>query len=86
MGAHDNRRKHNRVPLGYEAVIHSGRVLIARCNVLDISAEGARLFLDKPLENVPAEFVLRLSRNGKIERDCQLVWREQNEIGVHFSS
>ena len=81
-----NRRRHSRVALGYEAVIHSGQVLIARCNVLDISAEGARLFLDKPIENVPAEFVLRLSRNGKIERGCQLVWREQNEIGVHFSS
>ena len=82
----DNRRKHTRVALGYEAVIHSGNVLISRCSVLDISREGARLFLEKPVESVPAEFVLRLSRNGKIERDCHLVWREQNQIGVHFSS
>jgi hypothetical protein len=82
----DNRRKHARVALGYEAVIHSGNVLISRCSVLDISREGARLFLETPVESVPAEFVLRLSRNGKIERDCHLVWRQQNEIGVHFSS
>jgi hypothetical protein len=81
-----NRRKQNRVSLGYEAVIHSGRVLIARCNVLDISAEGARLFVNDSANAIPAEFVLRLSRNGKIERGCHLVWREQNEIGVHFSS
>lgn len=81
-----NRRRYARVPLGYEAVIHAGNVLISRCNVLDMSREGARLFLETPVKDVPAEFVLRLSRNGKIERDCQLVWRQQNEIGVHFSS
>jgi c-di-GMP-binding flagellar brake protein YcgR len=81
--AANNRRKHRRVPLAQEAVIHINRKLIAKCTVCDISKAGARLFVEKAVE-VPTEFTLRLSRNGAVRRQCKQMWRAGNEIGVRF--
>jgi hypothetical protein len=78
-----NRRTAPRVGFFREAVIHSRRQLIAKCAVLDISKSGARIALDQSV-TLPVEFTLQMSKNGAVRRQCQLIWRNNNEIGVRF--
>jgi len=49
--------------------------------VYDLSQTGARLLLDPAVE-LPAEFLLVLSRN--VSRRCRLVWRRERQAGVKF--
>lgn len=81
----DNRRKNPRVPFLQKAVIHVKGKLITHCSVLDISAGGARLFIEEPT-NVPMQFTLQLSKNGAVHRQCRKVWHVQNELGIRFIS
>jgi hypothetical protein len=54
------------------------------CTLLDISDSGARLALPASTE-VPDEFVLLLSANGKARRRCRVAWRgNRDQIGVQF--
>jgi hypothetical protein len=49
----------------------------------DISEGGARLAsLDG--DQLPDELLLSFSRDGKVRRRCQLVWRNDEEMGVRF--
>jgi hypothetical protein len=34
---------------------------------------------------LPAQFVLALSRNGQVRRQCELVWRSVNHFGIRFT-
>jgi hypothetical protein len=34
--------------------------------------------------DLPEMLLLSLSRNGKVRRHCRLMWRSEDEIGVHF--
>jgi hypothetical protein len=53
------------------------------CFVENLSASGAKLRLNIP-DDVPDQFTLLLSRDGKISRNCRIVWRSDREIGVQF--
>jgi hypothetical protein len=53
--------------------------------MLDISGTGARLELRKD-DEVPNHFILLLSHNGQLRRQCSVVWRNKNTLGVHFVS
>jgi hypothetical protein len=79
-----NRRRDRRVNLAHDAVIHARRKLIAKCAVLDISKSGARISIDQSVA-LPVEFTLQMSRNGGVCRQCQLIWRTDDQIGVRFS-
>jgi len=78
-----NRRRNPRVKLVREAVIHCRRKLIARCAVLDISESGAKISIDHSI-TLPLEFTLQMSKSGAVSRQCQLIWRTQDQIGVRF--
>ena len=56
---------------------------LADCVVLDVSVTGARLAL-KPGTELPDQFVLILSKTGKVLRRCTVIWRKSNQIGVDF--
>lgn len=59
--------------------------LISLCTLLDISDTGARLRLPTGSEiEVLPEFVLSLSQRGNLFRQCLLVWRERDQVGVQF--
>ncbi|WP_439572660.1 PilZ domain-containing protein [Phreatobacter sp.] len=58
-----------------------GRLL--PCMMNDISKGGARVTLREDGE-VPDRFVLRLDNAGRATRQCRLVWRRGNELGVAF--
>jgi hypothetical protein len=55
------------------------------CEILDISAGGARL---RPLmcapDMVPDRFTLLLSACGNVRRACRVAWRSASEFGVQF--
>jgi hypothetical protein len=54
------------------------------CTLIDISESGARLVLPSGME-VPDEFVLLLSANGRARRRCRVAWRgNRRQIGVEF--
>jgi PilZ domain len=55
------------------------------CVMADVSAGGARLLV-KPTANVPNRFILLLSRDGELRRECFVAWRSVNKIGVRFDS
>ena len=53
------------------------------CALHDISDTGARIDVEDA-EAVPDRFVLVLSGNGSPRRQCRVVWRQPNQIGVTF--
>jgi hypothetical protein len=54
------------------------------CMVLDISAGGARLMVDAPLE-LPEHFTIELTSRKKARRRCRVVWRAGHLIGIMFA-
>jgi hypothetical protein len=55
------------------------------CTLVDISDTGARLFIDDIAE-VPTRFTLAMTERGVPRRECRLIWRGENEIGVSFEA
>ena len=60
-------------PVGGEPVV---------CLICDISETGA--FLRMAVADVPKRFTLLLSNDGRIKRDCKVVWQRGIDIGVEF--
>jgi hypothetical protein len=84
------RRRTQRKPFSHPAgLFHTNGKPICGCLMRDISDTGARLKLgDTPGSKVgelPGEFILAISRSGNVFRRCKLVWRRNDELGVHFS-
>ena len=77
-------RKHPRQALHYPAWIVLGadqapyKVMLS-----DVSRSGAKISLAGHLE-IPEEFVLLLSEEGRTRRNCRAVWRDNNCMGVEF--
>ena len=67
------------------ASIHSGSELVCCCMLLEISESGARLAVPSE-RSIPARFVLCLSQNGLVRRQCQVSWRAKDELGVIFEA
>lgn len=49
---------------------------------LDMSETGARLAAARPLLNLPSRFTLLLE--GKVQRQCEIVWADVRYVGVKF--
>lgn len=56
---------------------------MVECMLRDISDTGAKLLLIVPKE-LPDQFILRLSMDGRVARKCRVSWKSDNEIGVTF--
>jgi hypothetical protein len=56
---------------------------IGECRMRDVSAGGAR-FVHTIADELPPELLLSLSKDGRVRRHCELVWRKENEVGVRF--
>lgn len=59
--------------------------LIARVTVRDVSATGAKIALAGPVGDLPEEFVLVLSRDGRAQRRCTMAWRTETGMGLRFN-
>ena len=56
---------------------------IGPCDVENVSVGGAMVGYACATE-LPAQFVLSLSRNGQVRRHCQIAWRAKDRVGVRF--
>lgn len=54
-----------------------------KCVLWDISEAGVRITIDAPA-SVPYEFFLVLSKDGKVRRQCRVVWRSEDQVGASF--
>ncbi len=80
-----NRRVEPRKRVARSATIAAPGMLSAvPCIVLDISLSGARLHVHHESE-VPNQFTLLIELDGQ-EHACQVAWRRENAIGVHFTN
>lgn len=72
-------------------VLTGGRITVSdgsimeKCLVVDMSEGGARLELKKA-DELPENFLLLLSHDGRLNRHCSVVWRQGSTIGVKFVS
>ena len=53
------------------------------CQVMDISANGAKIIPATPSQ-VPDRFELALTKGDDAHRVCEVVWRRGKTIGVQF--
>jgi PilZ domain-containing protein len=73
--------RHNITEPGWVDVGDKAR--FKRCELIDISDTGARLFVED-IEDIPDSFSLHLSGYGIRCHLCNVVWRRDNSIGVEF--
>ena len=53
------------------------------CNVLDLSASGAKLVVDDPA-SIGNRIRLAFARDARTGRSCEVVWRRGKTLGVRF--
>jgi hypothetical protein len=80
-----DKRKAPRKFLKYPARIESGDgTVLGECLLADISQSGARLKI-KSEGTLPNRFTLLLGSPSGARRQCRVVWRRGDEIGVEFN-
>ena len=80
------RRQGVRFGTTIPALIHvAGGASLLPCTVLDVSEGGGRIRLEAPLM-LPDQFTLLLTSNGRVRRDCRVIWRQDVYLGVAFSA
>src|SRR5687767_11768051 len=78
------KRRMRRHQLRYAAWVAVGDSSPAKsCTVADVSETGARLELESP-GDLPKEFWLLLSRDGKVRRRCEVVWQTGDQVGARY--
>ena len=80
----DKRRDPRRYVVNGARISREGSADLQDCRMIDVSAFGARLELKKG-GSIPDQFMLLLSHDGKLSRQCSVVWRSENAIGIKFS-
>ena len=53
------------------------------CYVSDMTLTGARLHLEDTID-LPSIFSLLLTRDGRVLRECSLIWQEDHNASVLF--
>lgn len=79
----ENRPSRRRV-LKTGVIAFADRFRSFPCTVRDLSEAGARLRVDNPAM-VPHHFELLIEQDG-FEAECEIAWRQDREIGVHFTA
>jgi hypothetical protein len=80
------RRKAKRQDLHYGAyVVTTDGKLKRDCVIEDISATGAKLSVNNPVD-IPEEFLLFFSERGGSKRSCRVTWRAVGQLGVTFQT
>jgi hypothetical protein len=64
-------------------IVAAGGVLVGECMMADVSEGGARITQLGSTE-APDKFDLILTRNGKVRRCCEVVWRSGRDIGIRL--
>jgi hypothetical protein len=64
-------------------ITFEGGFAARRCLVQDMSTTGAKLTIDDP-NSLPARLRLALTRDARTGRNCEVVWRRGNSVGIKF--
>jgi PilZ domain len=83
MAAEHRKSTRRAVSQGARIALVDGSIL-GTCLVCDLSVTGARLELEPPVFPVPDHFLLLLSYDGRLRRQCSVVWRKGDSVGVEF--
>ena len=79
-----------RVPRPVRRVRHASAWIVRpgqadqECQVLDVSAEGAKVIAAIPA-SIPNRFELALSQGDSKRRLCDVIWRRGKMVGVLFA-
>lgn len=66
-------------------VVRPDGTALGSCLMIDLSATGAHLRVQSP-EALPDQFILLLSHDGRLRRECAVAWRSTTSVGVRFLS
>ena len=70
------------------AILRADGSVVCECSLADVSHEGARLRLaprpGDPSPEIDPKFILSLSKRGNLFRNCELVWRDGDYVGLRF--
>ena len=80
-----NRRKHGRFPWGIPATIEWNLEGHLECTISNTSLSGACLYISADV-TLPNEFCVHLAPGGALSRQCRVVWRSGDEVGVSFDA
>jgi hypothetical protein len=64
-------------------LISADGAMLGVCVMHDVSATGACLASKTP-DALPDNFILLLSHDGRLRRQCSVVWRSKGSLGVEF--
>jgi len=78
------RRRYPRKKATVNGVIRYGANGMIACTILELSGRGARL--RAAVMDLPESFKLVLSPDGKVARDCKIVWQRGLKCGVRFNN
>ena len=81
----ENRKGTRRRVVSLGARIAATDSSFLQCKMVDVCDTGARLICAEA-DKVPDSFRLILSHDGRLVRECKVVWRSSNAIGVEFMS
>ena len=79
----ENRKGTRRRVVSLGARIAAADTSLVQCKMVDVCDSGARLICAEAAK-VPDNFRLILSHDGRLVRECKVVWRSANAIGVEF--
>jgi hypothetical protein len=86
MANSTNKRKTVRKPIERYVWIDLGDGAPAtECRLSNMSDTGAKLVLPSP-RALPANFILRLSKDGRVAHRCRLAWSLGSDVGVAFTA
>ncbi len=83
ISAVTDRRKEDRKETNTPAWIEGARGRLIPCTITNISRGGAQINLDQHII-LPRQFSLRMTEDGKSKRECGVVWRKPDNLGVRF--
>jgi hypothetical protein len=58
---------------------------LSDCALSDVSDRGARINVHDS-ETIPENFLLLLAGNGAARRQCRVIWRKPQQVGVKFKN
>jgi hypothetical protein len=84
---HDSRKSKRRL-IDYRGWLQlATRRQPVECMIRDMSDTGACLLITSftfSIEALPRRFKLWLDKNGKVKRECEVVWSRADYVGVRF--
>jgi hypothetical protein len=71
-----------RIAANTPAWVEAGKNLIP-CTLANVGHGGAQLRVSTDIA-LPRLFSVRLTRDGRIKRSCQIIWQSKDRLGVRF--